>query len=336
MEPSETDVHEPNRFNQVRRILPVITCLMEGKSVGVAEIEAMTGFDTQQARRLLRFLIDEMHLKEERDGRRIVAFRPSEAKIGSPDQMGMVALELAASSMSIFRGIDIHRRWQEIAARATEAASERARQLHELLDRAVYFVRGPHTDVRRVDAALTIVLDSLVARERVQFGYRSSTGEGERSRRVEPWSLVVYSGRFYLLGPEVGGDRPKLWRLENMIGVRQIEGESYDYPSRYRYEPEDVFEHVFGVYVGDRRPEDVSVIVSGPVPLVDYADVTVWHRSERKQRTTAGLEIHMHLVITPELEQWMMGFGEYMTVIGPEHLAVKIRDRHAQAAKLST
>lgn len=319
-----------DRFRPIRRVLPVLRSLRAGKRVGVEEVTSLTGLDVQHARRLLSFLQRELKLVREYEGHRIVVYEEVQASLGAPDLVGMVALEAACATMDQFRGSDLHRRWQELAARAVEAARGPARELHERLAGAIYVVQGAHADMSKVQAAFDACVDAVTSRNRVAFDYGSAAGRGVAPRRVEPWTVALHLGIPYLVAPEEGAEQPKLWRLDRMQGCHRIRGTTYDYPSRYRYSPAAYFQDSFGVWKDDGAAEEVVLRVSGE--LEEYVAGTIWHSSEEKHKLTNGIEVSLRVTITPEFERWLLSLGEGLTVVSPTALSVRLAERHEQAA----
>jgi proteasome accessory factor B len=73
----------------------------------------------------------------------------------------------------------------------------------------------------RVDAAedaLHPCLDAVQAGRAVRFAYRKSGGE-ESAREVEPWGVVSWRGRWYLVGHDRGRDAARCFRLSRVLGA---------------------------------------------------------------------------------------------------------------------
>ncbi|HZB48580.1 MAG TPA: WYL domain-containing protein, partial [Mycobacteriales bacterium] len=73
----------------------------------------------------------------------------------------------------------------------------------------------------RVDAAeeaLHPCLDAVQTGRAVAFGYRKPGGESE-SREVEPWGVVSWRGRWYLVGHDRGRDATRCFRLSRVSGA---------------------------------------------------------------------------------------------------------------------
>lgn len=72
--------------------------------------------------------------------------------------------------------------------------------------------------VRTGDPAFAPLLAAVQARRAVTFDYRKSPGDIPRTRSVQPWGLVSYRGRWYLVGYDTErGDR-RTFRLSRIAG----------------------------------------------------------------------------------------------------------------------
>jgi proteasome accessory factor B len=73
----------------------------------------------------------------------------------------------------------------------------------------------------RLDAAeeaLHPCLDAVQAGRAVRFAYRKPSGV-ESEREVEPWGVVSWRGRWYLVGHDRGREAPRCFRLSRVLGA---------------------------------------------------------------------------------------------------------------------
>lgn len=60
---------------------------------------------------------------------------------------------------------------------------------------------------------------------RLRFSYRTSGRPGEEARHVEPWGVVSWKGRWYLVGHDLGRAATRVFRLSRIVGEVQLEDE---------------------------------------------------------------------------------------------------------------
>jgi proteasome accessory factor B len=71
---------------------------------------------------------------------------------------------------------------------------------------------------------LPAIAEAVREGRRVTFDYRGASDAVPASRRVEPWGVVWWHGRWYLAGHDLDRDAPRVFRLARMVGEPQAEG----------------------------------------------------------------------------------------------------------------
>jgi proteasome accessory factor B len=73
------------------------------------------------------------------------------------------------------------------------------------------------------------------ARDRrlLQFDYRRPDEDTPRHRRVQPWGVVAWHGRWYLVGLDLDRQAPRQFRLSRMVGTPKVVGptEAFEPPA---------------------------------------------------------------------------------------------------------
>jgi proteasome accessory factor B len=86
------------------------------------------------------------------------------------------------------------------------------------------------------EPAFEPVKNAVVGQQSISFGYRTG-GEGRaRTRRVQPWGLASWHGRWYLTGFDLDRDAPRVFRLSRIEGdVQVVKGAApYAVPADHR------------------------------------------------------------------------------------------------------
>ncbi len=66
-------------------------------------------------------------------------------------------------------------------------------------------------------------LAAVTARRLVRFSYRSAAG-AEQQREVEPWGVVWWHGRWYLVGHDTSRQATRVFRLSRVVGTVEAHG----------------------------------------------------------------------------------------------------------------
>ncbi|MGH3859726.1 helix-turn-helix transcriptional regulator [Actinokineospora sp.] len=182
--------------------------------------------------------------------------------------------------------------------------------------------------VRTSEPAFTPLLAAVQAGQVVSFDYRRPSPAELRERTLEPWGVVSWRGRWYVVGHDRDRDAPRCFRLSRIVGeVRKIG------------KPGQV-----------RRPENVDLMqfvatTGGEVSSV--STVRVWAASgraagvrrrakvvgERDIRGIAGDILELELRWPDTAAGWLAGYGADVLVLEPEVLAKSVRERLVAVAE---
>ncbi len=99
------------------------------------------------------------------------------------------------------------------------------------VDRAALDVVQPQLSAE--EPAFEAFWDATRTRTEVTFDYRTSTAAEPATRRLRPWGVVSYRGRWYAVGHDVDRGEPRMFRLSRVQGdVRSTtRPQSYDIPA---------------------------------------------------------------------------------------------------------
>ena len=86
------------------------------------------------------------------------------------------------------------------------------------IERDVESLIGIEPRLRTTEPAFDEAKNAVLLRQVLEFDYRTS-GEGQtRRRRVQPWGLASWHGRWYLTGHDLDRDAPRVFRLSRIAG----------------------------------------------------------------------------------------------------------------------
>ena len=103
----------------------------------------------------------------------------------------------------------------------------------------------------------------------------------------------------------------------------------FEYPATY--DPHSLFADSFGITSGP--PEDVVARFTPDVAL--YVRERQWHPTQRIEALPdGGVRLRMRVAVSPELREWLLGFGAQVRVEAPAVLVDHVRDAHRAAAEL--
>jgi proteasome accessory factor B len=215
------------------------------------------------------------------------------------------------------------RLWQhaEFAAAATSALAKlRAAGIE--VDRHATLGIEP---IVTVDPAFAPVTSAVRARRTIVFSYRVPQADESSTRSLQPWGVVAWGGRWYVVGHDLDRDAPRCFRLSRVVGPVRAVG-----PAGAYQPPEvDLIQYVArksgpverhgratvllrrGRCAGIRRwAEDLTPHADGDRAVVRYAD--------------------------PEwVASWLVGYGDDVVVLGPPEVRQLVVERLCQIAEVS-
>ncbi|WP_395658016.1 helix-turn-helix transcriptional regulator [Nocardioides sp.] len=214
-----------------------------------------------------------------------------------PDELALPDIALTSDEAAVI-GLAT-RVWEH--ARLAEATTEAVRKLTAL---------GVPTDVSALDIAqprlsadepsFDVFWEAVQERTPVEFGYRRSGATRSATRHLQPWGVVRYSGRWYVVGFDTDRGEERVFRLSRVQGDARKVGRpgSYEVPpgtdvraTTVRLAPVPTTTRVVvlvreGAGLALRRDaESVETGVSGP------DDRTAWDRLVLDRRSDAADEL---------------------------------------------
>lgn len=217
---------------------------------------------------------------------------------------------------------------EELAERLLARLGNHDAELRARLTHAFHYIPfGPKSYSGKpdeVDAAFSGVL----FRWTLDFDYLL-VRDGRTIRvRAEPWSLVVYRDALYMLGrrPGVGDPVMRTYAIDRMSSVDMDRAARFSVPDSF--EPSDYFGDL-GLWRPEGPREELELHFSAEVAR--FVRERAWPRIlSRSDHEDGSLRMVMEVLISPEVEQWLLGFGAGVEVVRP----VWLRERMAESVRI--
>ncbi|MCO1580702.1 WYL domain-containing protein [Crossiella sp. SN42] len=181
--------------------------------------------------------------------------------------------------------------------------------------------------VRANEPAFGPLLAAVHAGKVVSFDYRKQSAPEPERRTVEPWGVVSWRGRWYLVGQDRDRNAPRCFRLSRVVGIPKATGRD-------------------GAV---RRPEGVDLLhfVAGDQDNAPQsAPARVWvaleraHGLRRRAKAVEAMELdgeagevmEIDLVYPNSAASWIAGYGPDVVVLEPESLRTHVHQLLAGAA----
>jgi proteasome accessory factor B len=176
--------------------------------------------------------------------------------------------------------------------------------------------------VRATEPAFGPLLAAVQAGQAVTFDYRRSPPTDVMTRTVEPWGVVSWRGRWYVVGKDRDRDAPRCFRLTRVVGDVRTIGQ----PGVVE-RPAGI--NLMGYVVGaqqDGRPSTPARlwVADGRAQGVRRQATVVGRRTLDGQ---TGDEVTVELRFPESAAGWLAGHGPDVVVLEPEVLRKAVRER---------
>ena len=177
--------------------------------------------------------------------------------------------------------------------------------------------------VRATEPAFAPLLAAVEAGQAVTFDYRRSPPSDVMTRTVEPWGVVSWRGRWYLVGQDRARNAPRCFRLTRIVGEVSTVGKPGG-----------------GRPAGRDQPDGASCWAAsssrGRPPRPACGSPAGRAHGVRRQATVVGPmtldgqpgdEMTVELRFPESAAGWLAGHGQDVVVLEPEVLRKTVRER---------
>jgi predicted DNA-binding transcriptional regulator YafY len=324
-----SETHDTERFTKAQKIVRLVEWLQRRGGVRVDEIRDRLDLDVRTLRRYLADLRDlgVPILEEGRAEDRVINLDPSYRRTGVQLTLGeMISLRFGRTLFTFLEGTgfasDIDLAIDRLGPTVSRANAEVVQNFDQM------FIAVPEHAKEYAESAeiQDEILSALLYRNPVDARYRRARGV-PKDYVLEPFTIAIYRQGLYLFARDVEEDRVKTFAIERFLSFARRRKEKFERPQAW--DPRDFVADAFGITVG--RPQTVVVRFSEEV--AEFIRERCWHQSQVfADLAGGGVRMTIRCAITPELKQWILGFGADARVEEPAELRDEIRDTLVSAA----
>ncbi|MEN3305714.1 MAG: proteasome accessory factor [Micromonosporaceae bacterium] len=185
-----------------------------------------------------------------------------------------------------------------------------------------------------VDPAFEPLTSAVRERRAVTFGYRTPEDDAATTRRLQPWGVVCWRGRWYVIGYDLDRRAERCFRLSRVVGEVRPVGQpgAYQAPKNI-----DLINYVAGRAGPVERPGRATVLVRPG----RGAGIRRWAEETTPEPDGRGDRIVLRYADPDGFASWLVGYGADVVVLDPPEVRAAAVTRlreiaaiHAQAADL--
>ena len=228
----------------------------------------------------------------------------------------VAALLLAQKSLEQFRGTPFERPLAGAFRKLSQSLGGDMEVAWHELEQAM--------SVRRSGVGLAdmqvfdVLAKAVTGREEVEFSYHKLAGQEPETRKVRPYHLGCIEDQWYLFAHDVGRGAVRTFALPRIRGVEKT-GEKFRRPKDFSVAK--LLDGSFAVFEG-KNAKPVKILFKGVASRL-VAERS-WHPSQVIRRGGDGMLLGMRVGLSPDLVQWILGWGGEAEVLSPPELRARV------------
>ena len=233
------------------------------------------------------------------------------------------AVKFATNILTQFKNIAIFKDYEN----AIEKVLDKVNLTEMNPKKAEDYIQFENTPTVKGNEFLAPILSAIRQSRIVVFEYRSFKSDETKSREVEPYLLKEYKNRWYLVAVEKGTKIFKVFGLERM---KEVGVNPETFKKLKSFNPTKFFKYSVGITT---KPQEEPVLVKFECNsvLVQYLETQPIHSSQKVEKSSQGGVVSLEVIVTFELEQLLLGFGNEVKVLEPKSLIDSLILKHQEA-----
>ncbi len=236
------------------------------------------------------------------------------ARVTEQELFGLCVVHKAVEQ---YQGTPLQQPLEVVFHKLTGQLDDRERFTLQNLDEVLSFrpFAPEDADLRLFELASRAVAE----RQPLCFRYRKPGKKDAVARRVHPYHLMEFGGRWYLLAYDLQREAIRTFVLGRMREP-MVMNERFVRPKDF--DPKQHFRQSLGVMSGTA---DYEVVIEMDEWLTDILRGRRWHpRQVWTELPGGGSQLRLRLSCLEEIEQYVLSWGAHANVVGPHELVERV------------
>ncbi|MGD9372134.1 MAG: transcriptional regulator [Desulfobacterales bacterium] len=187
------------------------------------------------------------------------------------------------------------------------------------IDKSLEVRSKPYKQHGKLHEIIEMISEAAVHRKHVDISYFTMSRKKESRRRVAPFKIWFFDGRFYLIGDCGLRQDVRIFALDRISKIDQTD-ETFEMPADFNVD--DFMKSSFGVFHG----ESVEVRIWFAPEVAGYIREKVWHDTQTiESRKDGSIVFEAEVAGTKEIKYWVLTWGAKAVVLAPKSLRDEIR-----------
>jgi predicted DNA-binding transcriptional regulator YafY len=174
-----------------------------------------------------------------------------------------------------------------------------------------------------------VLHNNIINKKVLKISYKTFKGHLE-THILHPYYLKQYNNRWFLLGKNPEFKSLTNLALDRIVSITELNEEPYQETT---IDFKEYFEDVIGVTIPENSIiEKIEIYADSSIE--GYIKTKPLHESQTPLREfEKGYKFSIEVIPNPELERVILGFGEKVKILSPEHLKNRIKTRLVESVK---
>ncbi len=269
-------------------------------------------------KRDMEFMRDRLRLEIGFDTRRNGFFFREEGT-GKVSQVEIFALMVAHKVIQQYRGTPVYAPL-EVAFRKMTGHLDNGSQVTSKSFSEIVSVRpfAPEdADVRTME----LVSQAVCSRRAIRFHYRKPGEAQGEERQVQPFHLMEFDARWYVIGHDRKREAVRTFALGRM-SAPELTKERFERPRDF--DPREHLAKSVGIMCGEA---DYRVVIEMDPWLTDMFRGRKFNNSQEwTELASGGSVLRVRVACLEEIRRWVMGWGTHANVLEPEALRMSLAE----------
>lgn len=309
------------KYPTAAHLFDLVDALRAGQRLTVASVMNRFEVDRATADRYLKFLLARYEWVEKKwSGSRLV-WRSVGGRRTEQALFDAVALGFGARSLACLRGTRYHRDLLRLLDQTRQNLPEDSHEVVDRFSRCFHYRTEGAADYTSMAADIDQLLEAIRDRRRCSITYERVSDGTVGEYQIEPWFLVYYRDRLYLLARKIPDGVRRTFDLEGLQSLTvDEEGAPFAPPLEHDADPSFVFEHSFGIWTDLGTPTDVEILVRGPAARTLLRRRLHPSQAHDPEREDGWVPVRFRVAVCPELRSYLLSLLPDVRVLQPDSL----------------
>ncbi|MGD1842465.1 MAG: helix-turn-helix transcriptional regulator [Thermonemataceae bacterium] len=227
----------------------------------------------------------------------------------------VIALNLAESVLEGFKGMGLLEGFSDAVDKVLDVV-EIGKQLDDGEKSKKSVIQFDTPSYVKGRELLAMLVKAIQEQKQVSFEYQKFNSEERSVRKVHPYLLKEFKGRWYLVCYE--DDMIKNFGLDRMANVTLLEKSAIP-PEKVGFNAAEHFKYCYGIAKLSETPD--KIILSFSRFYANYIKTQPIHPTQKELISNEEeYRISLEIIINPELISLLLSFGPSLKVISPQKL----------------